>query len=69
MNFTKPLLAVLVAINKSHLAVLVVLVAIHKSPLAVCKKASKKPHVKILMKLTPGACAIKLFTAVIYAFS
>jgi hypothetical protein len=47
----KLLLAVLVAINKLHLAVLV---AIRKSQLAVHKKASKKWHVKILMKLTPG---------------
>jgi hypothetical protein len=35
-------------------AVLVVLVAICKSQLAVCKKALKKPHVKVLMKSTQG---------------
>jgi hypothetical protein len=42
------------AIRKLHLAVLVVLVAIYKSQLAVRKKASKKLHIKMLMKLTPG---------------
>ena len=39
------------AICKLHLAVLV---AIHKMQLAVRKIASKKPHVKMLMKSTPG---------------
>jgi hypothetical protein len=34
--------------------VLVALVAIYKSQLAVGKKALKKPHIKMLMKLTPG---------------
>jgi hypothetical protein len=34
--------------------VLLVLVAIRKSQLAVRKKASKKLHAKMLMKLTPG---------------
>jgi hypothetical protein len=38
------------AIRKSHLAVPV---AIHKSQIAVRKKASKNPHIKLLMKLTP----------------
>jgi hypothetical protein len=39
------------AIRKSHLAVLV---AICQLQLNVGKKASKKPRIKMLMKLTPG---------------
>ncbi len=31
--------------------------------------AQKKFSIKVLMKLTPGACTIKLFTAVIVAVS
>jgi hypothetical protein len=42
------------AIRNLHLALLVVVVAIRKLQLAVRKKASKKPSVKILMKLTPS---------------
>jgi hypothetical protein len=38
------------AIRNSHLAVPV---AIRKSQIAVRKKASKNPHIKLLMKLTP----------------
>ncbi len=56
-NFTMILctkIVLVVPFTSRSFAVLVVLVAIRKSQLVVHKNFSKKPRVKMLMKLTPG---------------